>query len=94
MVNDETNPPLTNLPQQPIETFIFIFTNHPCSFYVPKFTPLSGRLLSIEVSSFSRKNLTFVQMGEEGKVYTLAEVSEHNDRKDCWLIVEGKVSLS
>ncbi|KAH9784867.1 cytochrome b5 [Citrus sinensis] len=30
-------------------------------------------------------------MGGEGKVYTLAEVSGHNDRKDCWLIIEGKI---
>ncbi|KAG6414651.1 hypothetical protein SASPL_122024 [Salvia splendens] len=25
------------------------------------------------------------------KVYTLAEVSEHNNSKDCWLVVGGKV---
>ncbi|PPR91766.1 hypothetical protein GOBAR_AA28925 [Gossypium barbadense] len=29
-------------------------------------------------------------MGGEGKVYTLAEVSQHNNAKDCWLIIEGK----
>ncbi|XVF32200.1 hypothetical protein REPUB_Repub17cG0061600 [Reevesia pubescens] len=26
-----------------------------------------------------------------GKVYTLAEVSQHNNAKDCWLVIEGKV---
>ncbi|KAE8730597.1 Cytochrome b5 [Hibiscus syriacus] len=30
-------------------------------------------------------------MGGEGKVYTLAEVSQHNHAKDCWLVIEGKV---
>ncbi len=27
----------------------------------------------------------------EGKVYTLAEVSEHSNPKDCWLVIDGKV---
>ncbi|XP_055831623.1 cytochrome b5-like [Solanum dulcamara] len=26
-----------------------------------------------------------------GKVYNLAEVSQHNNPKDCWLIISGKV---
>ncbi|OAY28215.1 cytochrome b5 [Manihot esculenta] len=30
-------------------------------------------------------------MGGEGKVFTLAQVSEHNNPKDCWLIIGGKV---
>ncbi|KAF8031587.1 hypothetical protein BT93_D0721 [Corymbia citriodora subsp. variegata] len=30
-------------------------------------------------------------MGSGSKVFTLAEVAEHNSPKDCWLIVEGKV---
>ncbi|XP_010550884.1 PREDICTED: cytochrome b5-like [Tarenaya hassleriana] len=30
-------------------------------------------------------------MGGEGKVFTLAEVSEHKDRKDCWIVIHGKV---
>ncbi|KAF8013159.1 hypothetical protein BT93_I1133 [Corymbia citriodora subsp. variegata] len=31
-------------------------------------------------------------MGESNKVFTLAEVSEHNNSKDCWLRIDGKVS--
>ncbi|KAK8565204.1 hypothetical protein V6N12_058776 [Hibiscus sabdariffa] len=30
-------------------------------------------------------------MGGDRKVYTLAEVSQHNHAKDCWLVIEGKV---
>ncbi|KAF3435988.1 hypothetical protein FNV43_RR23080 [Rhamnella rubrinervis] len=30
-------------------------------------------------------------MGGERKVYTLAEVSEHNSRENCWLVIDGKV---
>ncbi|XP_062222608.1 cytochrome b5-like [Phragmites australis] len=26
-----------------------------------------------------------------GKVYSFEEVRKHNDRKDCWLIISGKV---
>ncbi|GMN50326.1 hypothetical protein TIFTF001_019474 [Ficus carica] len=26
-----------------------------------------------------------------GKVYTLAEVSHHNTREKCWLVIDGKV---
>ncbi|KAK9992760.1 hypothetical protein SO802_022463 [Lithocarpus litseifolius] len=29
--------------------------------------------------------------GGERKVYTLAQVSEHNNRQDCWLVIEGRV---
>ncbi|VVA28630.1 PREDICTED: cytochrome [Prunus dulcis] len=30
-------------------------------------------------------------MGVDGKFFTLAQVSEHNTPKDCWLIINGKV---
>ncbi|GLT68609.1 hypothetical protein SLA2020_408210 [Shorea laevis] len=30
-------------------------------------------------------------MGGDRKVFTLAQVSEHNGPKDCWLIINGKV---
>ncbi|XP_019226223.1 PREDICTED: cytochrome b5, seed isoform isoform X1 [Nicotiana attenuata] len=29
-------------------------------------------------------------MGGQSKVFTLAEVSNHNNAKDCWLIISGK----
>ncbi|KAG4135389.1 hypothetical protein ERO13_D08G212300v2 [Gossypium hirsutum] len=32
-----------------------------------------------------------MKMGGEGKVYTLAEFSQHNNAKDCWLLIGGKV---
>ena len=31
--------------------------------------------------------------GGERKVYTLAQISEHNSRKDCWLVIEGRVCM-
>uniref|UniRef100_A0A2P2ISZ8 Uncharacterized protein MANES_03G152300 n=2 Tax=Rhizophora mucronata TaxID=61149 RepID=A0A2P2ISZ8_RHIMU len=30
-------------------------------------------------------------MGGEGKVFTLAQISEHNNAKDCWITIHGKV---
>nr|GMD25166.1 cytochrome B5 [Ipomoea batatas] len=30
-------------------------------------------------------------MGRGSKVYTLAQVSQHNNANDCWLIIDGKV---
>ncbi|KAJ8749498.1 hypothetical protein K2173_025693 [Erythroxylum novogranatense] len=30
-------------------------------------------------------------MSGETKVFTLAQVSEHNHRKDCWVVINGKV---
>ncbi|GMN62488.1 hypothetical protein TIFTF001_031567 [Ficus carica] len=29
--------------------------------------------------------------GGDGKLFTLAQVSEHNSPKNCWLIIDGKV---
>ncbi|QCE03930.1 cytochrome b5, seed isoform-like [Vigna unguiculata] len=29
--------------------------------------------------------------GESNKVFTLSEVSQHNNAKDCWLVIHGKV---
>eukprot|EP00250_Pteridium_aquilinum_P002083 c12286_g1_i1 orf=621-1028(-) len=30
-------------------------------------------------------------MADDLKIFTLAQVSEHNHSKDCWLIISGKV---
>ncbi|XAR58722.1 hypothetical protein NMG60_11014221 [Bertholletia excelsa] len=30
-------------------------------------------------------------MGVDGNVFTLAEASQHNSAKDCWLVIRGKV---
>ncbi|XP_010509977.1 PREDICTED: cytochrome b5 [Camelina sativa] len=30
-------------------------------------------------------------MGDEAKIFTLSQVSEHNQPQDCWLVINGKV---
>ncbi|XP_010413956.1 PREDICTED: cytochrome b5-like [Camelina sativa] len=30
-------------------------------------------------------------MGDEAKIFTLSQVSEHNQPQDCWLVMNGKV---
>ncbi|EOA28116.1 hypothetical protein CARUB_v10024300mg [Capsella rubella] len=30
-------------------------------------------------------------MGDKAKIFTLSEVSEHNQAHDCWLVINGKV---
>ncbi|XP_010522424.1 PREDICTED: cytochrome b5 [Tarenaya hassleriana] len=30
-------------------------------------------------------------MADEGKIFALSEVSQHNHAKDCWLVINGKV---
>uniref|UniRef100_A0A0C9QWS3 TSA: Wollemia nobilis Ref_Wollemi_Transcript_3290_1186 transcribed RNA sequence n=1 Tax=Wollemia nobilis TaxID=56998 RepID=A0A0C9QWS3_9CONI len=30
-------------------------------------------------------------MASDSKVYSLGEVAQHNDNKDCWLVIAGKV---
>lgn len=35
--------------------------------------------------------LTTQMGGGEPKVFSLAEVSQHNSPKDCWLVIDGKV---
>ncbi|KAG2308880.1 hypothetical protein Bca4012_082149 [Brassica carinata] len=30
-------------------------------------------------------------MGEEAKIFTLSEVSEHNHAHDCWIVINAKV---
>ena len=32
-------------------------------------------------------------MGGDGKVFTLAEVSQHTSNQDCWIVIDGKVPL-
>ncbi|CAN6996518.1 unnamed protein product, partial [Brassica rapa subsp. trilocularis] len=30
-------------------------------------------------------------MGDEAKIFTLSQVSEHNKAHDCWIVINGKV---
>ncbi|CAN6833688.1 unnamed protein product, partial [Brassica oleracea] len=30
-------------------------------------------------------------MGDEAKIFTLSQVSEHNQAHDCWIVINGKV---
>lgn len=59
-----------------------VFAIHP---HLPSLSPFCCCFFSGSCSD------SIGQMGGETKVFTLAEVSEHNTPKDCWLVIEGKV---
>ncbi|KAG8641932.1 cytochrome b5 [Manihot esculenta] len=61
-----------------------------CCLCRPRFFA-SARKLKAFPSALSHTRSQIIQMGSQAKVYTLAEVSEHNQPKDCWLVIEGKV---
>lgn len=72
-----TNPPLS---------LLFWFKSNPWSLCESKL----HKLWSVSKSLKGETDHPLTMAGGS-KVYTLAEVSAHSDRKDCWLLIDGKV---